>query len=173
MHPLPWIAAACLWLAPLIAMQFTDEVRWSVMDFVVFGALLLAACGAVEWAARRSARPAYLAGVAVAVAAVFLLVMAQGAVGLLGDGDDPLNLLFMAGPVIVVGGSAVVRGRPGAMSRVMAIAALAHTLAGLVALRAGWNDAWMATAPFVGLWLLSAWLLRRVGQAERATRTTI
>ncbi len=155
-----WLTALGLWLTPLIAMAFTDEVNWSVMDFLVFGAILLAACGAIEWARQHSSRPSYLLGVAVAVAAAFLLVMAQGAVGLLGDGDDPLNLLFMVAPAIAVIGSGLVRGRARPMSRVMAAAALLHALAGLAALAAGWQEAWIATAPFVGLWLLSAWLLR-------------
>lgn len=32
---------ACILLIPLIAMQFTDEVNWTLLDFVVAGILLI------------------------------------------------------------------------------------------------------------------------------------
>ena len=35
------IAIAIIMLVPLTAMQFTDEVDWSLPDFVVMGVLLL------------------------------------------------------------------------------------------------------------------------------------
>ena len=46
-----WSVAALLLLLPLVAMQFTDEVNWSLADFVVFGALWLASV----WLFRRAA----------------------------------------------------------------------------------------------------------------------
>ena len=35
------LTAVILLLIPLIAMQFTDEVNWTLFDFVVMGILLL------------------------------------------------------------------------------------------------------------------------------------
>ena len=49
-----WGTAALLLLLPLAAMRFTEEVKWTMSDFIVFGAMLLAACGAYEFGARRS-----------------------------------------------------------------------------------------------------------------------
>jgi len=46
-----WSVAAILLLLPMAAMQFTDEVNWSLADFVVFGALWLASV----WLFRRAA----------------------------------------------------------------------------------------------------------------------
>ena len=43
-----WGTAAFLLLLPLFAMQFTEEVNWDAVDFIAFGAMLLAACGAYE-----------------------------------------------------------------------------------------------------------------------------
>ena len=40
---LAWGAAAALLLLPLVAMQFTEEVNWTVFDFLVFGSMLAVA----------------------------------------------------------------------------------------------------------------------------------
>lgn len=78
-----WGAAAVLLVLPWVAMQFTQEVRWDLADFAVFGGMLVIAGGAFEAAARlmpnRGAR--WAAGVAIALA--FLLVWAELAVGIL------------------------------------------------------------------------------------------
>src|SRR3712207_5086523 len=50
----PWVIAALIWLLPLVAMQFTDDVVWDETDFAVIGAILFGACGAYELAARRT-----------------------------------------------------------------------------------------------------------------------
>jgi len=76
-----WGAAALLLLIPLIAMQFTDEVAWDGADFAISGAMLVAACGAFELAVRTTDRPAYRAAAGLAIAAGFLLLWAQLAVG--------------------------------------------------------------------------------------------
>ena len=54
----------------------------------------------VELVVRASGNPAYRAGAFVAIAAIFLLVWVNGAVGFLGDEDNPANLMF--GGVILV-----------------------------------------------------------------------
>lgn len=83
----PWRAAlwpvlAALLVVPLVAMQFTDEVRWDLADFVA-AALLLGALGvAIEAICRIPASTtARLAASALAVVA-FLLVWAELAVGI-------------------------------------------------------------------------------------------
>src|SRR3982751_4077064 len=48
-----WAAVvALILLLPLLAMQFTDEVRWGVADFVIAGALLFGAGLTYELIAR-------------------------------------------------------------------------------------------------------------------------
>lgn len=78
-----WGVAALALLAPGVAMQFTSEVRWDLADFLAFGGMLLVACGAFELAMRLTSqrRSRWIAGVV--IAAVFLLVWAELAVGLL------------------------------------------------------------------------------------------
>lgn len=82
-RPLMWGAAGLLLVLPLIAQQFTAEVNWGGEDFLVFGAMLVAACAGFELVARLTARPAGRLLGGLAIAAVFLLVWAQLAVGIL------------------------------------------------------------------------------------------
>lgn len=76
------LVSALLLLVPLIAMQFTDEVAWTLGDFVVMGALLAGAGLAYELATRKIGSTAYRIAVGVAVVAGFLLAWALLAVGL-------------------------------------------------------------------------------------------
>ncbi|HQY46707.1 MAG TPA: hypothetical protein PLE38_07145 [Usitatibacteraceae bacterium] len=77
-----WGAAAALLLAPLVAMQFTGEVKWTPFDFAVFGAMLAVAGGALELVVRVTRRQAVRAVAGTAIAVAFLLAWAHGAVGL-------------------------------------------------------------------------------------------
>jgi hypothetical protein len=90
-----WGLAAALWLLPLVAMQFTDEVNWTTFDFVFWAGMLLVACAAHELVSRMSPSRAYRAGVGVAVVTGFLVVWVNGAVGMIGSEDNAWNLLFL------------------------------------------------------------------------------
>jgi len=78
------ITAALLLLIPLIAMQFTDEVNWTLFDFVVAGALLLGTGLMCELAIRKIHKMKYRIAICVALLAVFLLIWAELAVGIFG-----------------------------------------------------------------------------------------
>jgi hypothetical protein len=171
-----WAAIAALLLLPLAAMQVTDQVVWSPADFAAAGALLLGAGGALEIAARRAPSRAYLAGVAVAIAAALTLAWLVGAVGIIGTEADPANLMYAGVLASALVGAALARFRPRGMARAMFAAALAQALVAAVALalRAGSADPdWPAdllvlTGGFVGLWLLSGWLFLRAGRTVSA-----
>lgn len=77
-----WGAAAALLLAPLVAMQFTEEVNWTPFDFAVFGTMLALAGGALELVVRLTRRQAVRVVAGTAIAVAFLLAWAHGAVGL-------------------------------------------------------------------------------------------
>jgi hypothetical protein len=166
---LGWGAAAVLLLLPLAAMQFTSEVDWSLSDFVVMGALL-GGCGLVlELATRKATSLYYRFGATVAVAASFLLIWVNLAVGLLGDEDNPANLMFLGVIGIALLGSIGARGRPAGMSRALLAAAAAQVVAGAIGFAAGWAspggqgvyEVVLGTSLFTPLWLLSAWLFRK------------
>ena len=96
-----WGAAAALLLLPLCAMQVTDAVVWDLADFVVAGALVVGVGVTYELAARMIGNSAYRAAVGVALAAVFILVWGNLAVGIIGSEDNPANVMY--GGVLAVG----------------------------------------------------------------------
>lgn len=164
-----WSAIAGLVLAPWLAMQISDEVNWSGGDFALFGALLVGVGLAGEVMARRTGGWTYRAGLGLALATAVVLILANGAVGIIGSEDNAANLMY--GGVLAVGlvGALVARFRPAGMARAMAATAAAHVVVGVVALTAGWggaSQAWpwdvaVSTGVFAALWLLSAWLFRK------------
>ncbi|MDX2218771.1 MAG: hypothetical protein SF172_07095 [Burkholderiales bacterium] len=79
-----WGAVALLLLAPLVAMQFTNEVNWTLADFVVFGCLLAITGLACELAVRKIHDQRWRIGALLVIAIGFLLAWAQGAVGIFG-----------------------------------------------------------------------------------------
>lgn len=82
-----WVAAAIMLLLPLIAMQFTDEVDWSGSDFMIFGSMLIIVGGALELTVRMTPNNTYRWVIGVALAAAFMLVWVNGAVGIIGLAD--------------------------------------------------------------------------------------
>jgi hypothetical protein len=85
-----------LLLLPLVAMQFTDEVAWTAVDFLVF-ALMMACDGLViDVTARMAGNRMYRAAVVVAVATSFLLFWITGAVGIIGSENLPAIRLYGA-----------------------------------------------------------------------------
>ena len=163
-----WGGAAALMLAPAIATRLTDEIAWDSADFVLVAIMLAAACGAWELAMRKTKNWAYAAGAVVAAGAAFLLILVNGAVGFIGNEDNPVNLLFFGVLTLALGGAIIVRFRAGGMARAMAVTAGAQIA--VAALAAAMvpdvRGFLLGTAMFVPLWLLSAWLFARAAREE-------
>jgi len=73
-----------LLLIPLIAMQFTDEVVWTSLDFAVMGILLLTTGLMCEIAMRKVKKIKYRIILFIAILGAFLLIWAELAVGIFG-----------------------------------------------------------------------------------------
>lgn len=159
-----WSGAAGLLLVPLIATRFTDEVNWTVSDFVIFGAMLAAALGTFELAVRKTRNTAYRTAVGIAVATAFLLVWINGAVGIIGSEDDPANRMFAG--VLAVGfiGAAIARFKPRGMARAMVATAAAQVLVAVIAAVAGVGTIFPIAGVFAALWLTSAAMFRRAAE---------
>jgi hypothetical protein len=78
------LAAALILQVPLLAMQFTDEVAWDLVDFAVAGALLVGTGLMYVMLARKVSNIRYRAVVGVALAVALLLVWIELAVGIIG-----------------------------------------------------------------------------------------
>lgn len=73
-----------LLLIPLIAMQFSPEVNWTLSDFVVMGTLLLGAGLLVELVLRKASQRRHRILLVITIAILFLLIWAELAVGVFG-----------------------------------------------------------------------------------------
>lgn len=73
---------ACILLIPLVAMQFTSEVVWTLGDFVVAGALLFGTGAMYVFAASRARTPRQRHMIGFVLGGLLLLVWAELAVGI-------------------------------------------------------------------------------------------
>ncbi len=168
-----WSVAGLILLLPLVAMQFTDEVDWDLADFAFAGVLVVGVGVTYELAARRTGNRAYRTAVSVALAAAFLLIWVNAAVGIIGSEDNDANLMY--GGVLAVGilGALLARFRPQGMALALFATALAQMLVAVIALVSGWGappsgpeEIIFLNGYFVALWLTSAWLFRKAARGE-------
>lgn len=163
-----WGGAALVLLLPLVAMRFPGTgVDWTGSDFAAMASLLLLPCLAFEAAVRVGRSHAFVLACGIAAAAAFVLTWANLAVGIIGDEDNPANLLFFAVPVVAVLGAAWSRLQAQRLARAMEFTAVVQGLACLVALALDGLHVFALTSGFVAMWVLSAQLFRRAARAER------
>lgn len=176
---LPWRIAGWGGVVLLLLLPLVTGAPWTLSDYIVAAVLLGTAGLALELAVRASGDIAYRAGAGIAVAAAFLLIWVNGAVGFLGDEDNPANLMFFGVIAIAVGGSVLARFRPGGMALAMFAAAAAQLLVAVLALvlrlgspgYAGLYEVVLGTSLFLSLWLVSGGLLRLAAE-RRASATS-
>lgn len=135
-----WSIAALLLLLPWVAMHFTREVNWTPFDFAVAAVMIGGVGIAFELTVRATRNNAYRGAVAIALVAAFLLIWINGAAGIIGDEDNPLNLLYVGVIAIAFGGAGWARFRPRGASRAMLVAAVATIAVGVVAVVAGGSE---------------------------------
>ena len=167
------LATAFLLLIPLVAMQFSQEMKWDLADFVIAGVLLFGTGLTYVVVSRMGNTTSYRLGAGVAVLAGLLLIWINLAVGFLGSENNPANLLFGAVLVVASVGALVARFRPLGMSRAMFGAALTYVVVTAIALFV-WKPTGAAAEPavhllnvlvangvFAALWVAAGWLFRR------------
>ena len=164
-----WALAAGLFLLPLVAMQFTAEVKWDGFVFLVGGLMLAAACGTYELVARMSPSRHYRLGVGVSVATGFLVFWVNGAVGMIGDEGNPYNLLFLGAIVLGAVIALVSMFRPVGMARALYATAIAQGVVAAIALAAGWDRLGAVfSLGFVLPYLVAATLFRLAAREQAA-----
>lgn len=171
-----WSAAVGLLLLPLIAMQFTSEVQWTIGDFVFAGTLIGGIGLAFEFAIRIAPDRIYLLGFAATLALTFLLVWINAAVGIIGSADNDANFFYVFVLLVGILVGSIGRFRARAMALAAAATALAQALLTAVVLVAGWGQtespalALLAlNGIFIGGWLFAAilfWLSVRQQSTE-------
>jgi hypothetical protein len=78
------IITATILAIPLIAMQFTNEVKWNLTDFATAGALLLSTGLAIELVIRNLKTGTLRTIILVAILLALFLIWAELAVGIFG-----------------------------------------------------------------------------------------
>jgi len=121
-------------LVPLVAMQFTTEVNWSVFDFILMGALLFSIGFSYVLATRYVANFVYKIAIAFALGSTFLLIWANLAVGLIGGGPNAGNLMYMGVVAVGIIGTILSRFTPRGIERTMYAMAFALVLVAAIAL---------------------------------------
>ncbi|MEO6225942.1 MAG: hypothetical protein ABIO80_08860 [Sphingomicrobium sp.] len=162
-----WGTAGFVLLLPLMF-----HAPWTIADFVFAAVMFGLVGGTIELAARASRNPFYRLGVLVAVAASFLLVWINGAVGIIGDEGNPANLMFLVVILVALAGAIAVRFRVDGMARAMAVAAVAQAIVGVIAgayrLGASEPPGLVGVLVLIGfftmLWAISAALFAKAAQ---------
>jgi len=78
------LIVALLLLTPLIAMQFTDDVKWTLIDFVTAGVLLFGTGLMCELVMRKVKKIRYRIAICGALLTALLLIWIELAVGIFG-----------------------------------------------------------------------------------------
>jgi hypothetical protein len=122
----------------------------------------------LELAVRASSSWAWRGGAALAVFSCFALVWVNAAVGMIGDGENMYNLLFLGLVPLALVGAALVRLRAAGLALVALAAGLAQIAIAAVGMgqdpRGGVLSMVMA-----GSWLLASLLFRAAAAREKRT----
>ena len=132
-------------------MRISNDWTWSLFDFIVMGALIFGTGLTYQLVTRKAGTMAYRCAVGIALAAAFLLVWMNLAVGLIGSEDNPANLMY--GGVLAVGflGAILAELRPQGMARTLFAMALTQALIAVIALIFGLGAPWNGPGQIVAL----------------------
>jgi hypothetical protein len=162
-----WAIAALLLFIPFVA-----GWPWTSSDYVFAAVLMFGSLGLYELAARLTGNTAYRTGAAIAIAATFLLVWVNGAVGITDSDADGLLLLV---PAVGFIGALVARFQPRGMAVAMFTAAVVVVAIVVIALIAGivpaFNSAFsvLGLAGFFGMMFVGSGLLFHEAARQRAS----
>jgi len=121
-------------LIPLIAMQFSNEVNWSLFDFIAMGVMIFSTGFIYELVIRKHKTTVYRIAFAVGIGGAFLLAWVNGAVGIIGNEAGFVNLMY--GAVFFTGlvGAVASRFKASGMAITLWLAAVVQMLIPITAL---------------------------------------
>ena len=126
-----WIALA---VACVLLIPFLTGAPWDETDYIVAGVLLFGTGVAFELVARNARTRSYRFATAIALGTALLLTWINLAVGIIGNENNPANLMYFG--VVAVGfvGAVIARFKPHGMSRALFATATAQALVPVIAL---------------------------------------
>ena len=165
---LPALVTGIILLVPLIAMQFTNEVIWTLSDFMIAGTLLFGTGLTYKLTTKKTGQMMYRMAVGFALFSMLFLTWVNLAVGIIGSEDHFANLIYFA--VIGVGiiGTIIARFRSSGMSLTMFLMAFVQTLVTVFVLLTGMYhlpnssifEVLSINGVFITLFIISALLFR-------------
>lgn len=170
-----WTIPTALLITPAVMMlRAVEGWLWTPFDFVFAAVLLYGTTGLIDLAIRKGGSMAYRFGAALAVLVSFLLVWINGAVGVIGDEDNPANLLFIGIIFLALGGAALARFEAKGMARAMLLAFVLTAAIAVAALVFGWGAdeppgtvrLAMLISGFAFMWGLSAALFAKAARDD-------
>ena len=138
-------------------------MNWTLFDFVLAGFLLAALALAVFLLLRLKRSRAYRAGLFLFIVTSVLLILVNGAVGIIGGSENDANMLYVAALGAAWLGGAVMRFRSNWLSRFLSVLALSYVFIAAASVTLGWGQAgaawpWDVLVGLAILWQVSAWL---------------
>lgn len=180
------LVTAFFLLIPLVGMQFSDEVVWTLSDFIIAGTLLFGT-GFMYLLVTRIIAPQkgnkviYRVAVGFALLTGLFLIWVNLAVGVIGTEDNPANITYFG--VIAIGliGAFSVRFQSERMAYVMFAMAVAQALVAIIALVGGMYQSPPSSVVqiigvngfFITLFIISAFLFRYAKQELSATNNDV
>lgn len=162
------LSVGLLLLIPLIAMQFSDEVVWTLSDFIIAGTFLFGTGLTYKLITRKSGNVMYRIAIGFALFTGLFLLWVNGAVGIIGSESNPINLLYFG--VIAVGliGAILARFQANGLVYTMFAMAIAQALIAVIAIIGGYHpnpesavfEIIAVNGFFIMLFIISALLFR-------------
>lgn len=136
----PAVGTGLLLMIPLTAMQFTNEVDWTLSDFMIAGTLLFGTGLTFTLLTRKTGEIAYQFAIGFALFTGLFLIWVNMAVGIIGSENNDFNLLYSL--VIFTGlcGGFISKFKPKGMMLTMFAMAITQALITIAALFYGMAD---------------------------------
>jgi len=168
-----------LLMIPLIAMQFTEEVAWTLGDFVIAAIFLFGTGFSFILLSKKSSAFTFKLATGIALGSTLFLIWSNLAVGLIGNENHSINLLYFAVPAVGLGGFFLSRFKAVGMSYTLIIMAFIMGIIALVALTNGTLSSTQSSiievlginSFFISLFLLSAFLFKNAEMKQVRTET--
>ena len=82
---IPIVATLAILAIPIVAMQFTDQVKWGISDFVVGGILIFGVAIALDIGRKKLKNRKYRNLILLLIILIFLIIWVELAVGIFGS----------------------------------------------------------------------------------------
>lgn len=133
----PVLTTAVLLMIPLIAMQFSEEVVWTLSDFIFAGLLIFGTGFTYKLITLTSEDNFYRLAVGFALFTGLFLIWVNGAVGIIGSETNPINILYYIVIFIGITGAFIARFRPSGMVLTMTGMAVGQAALAAIAIIGG------------------------------------